>query len=348
MTSASKGEMQEMRQPRKATRRRAAAAPPQATANGGALPEPGPPLAELPFDDAYRRFRMTSEEVHGDEDRRIEFWDGATETALEVREDISPYHERPVHLLAALAERIAAVRGKPIRCFGNMDLELPAKDDCPARILQADQSLYLYPDRANIVGPEAMVVGENHYPDIVLEVDRTTDIRRHKLKLYEAWRFPEVWVDVPEEAPNRRKPKGTTIYGLEGSKFKVLAASRAFPTWTAAEIHTALNEQRLSAETTAVLERIGRILGEREGTGPDDDLLMRSLRRQALASERAAMVRHLMVTRGMQAPDTLPIDALLLADLQDVMDAALGCADEADLVARLNAAADREPAKLSG
>ena len=132
-------------------------------------------------------------------------------------------------------------------------------------------------------------------------------------------------------------------YGLEGSEFKVLAASRAFPTWTAAEIHTALNEQRLSAETTAVLERIGRILGEREGTGPDDDLLMRSLRRQALASERAAMVRHLMVTRGMQAPERLPIDALLLADLKDVMDAALGCADEADLVARLSAAAVGPP-----
>ena len=50
---------------------------PQATANGAALPEPGPPLAELPFDDAYRRFRMTAEEVHGDEERRIEFWDNS-------------------------------------------------------------------------------------------------------------------------------------------------------------------------------------------------------------------------------------------------------------------------------
>ena len=336
-----------MRQPPKASRRRAAAASPQATANGGALPEPGPALAELPFDSAYRRFRMTAEEVHGDEDRRIEFWDGATETALEVREDISPYHERPVHLLAALAERIAAVRGKPIRCFGNMDLELPARDDCPGRILQADQSLYLYPDRANIVGPEAMVVGENHYPDVVLEVDRTTDIRRHKLKLYEAWRFPEVWVDVPEEAPNRRKPKGTTIYGLEGSKFKVLAASRAFPTWTAAEIHTALNEQRLSVETTAVLERIGRILGEREGTGPDDDLLMRSLRRQALAEsrardldQRAAMVQHLMATRGIEVAATFPRGTPHLADaeLKDLVDAAMGCTDEADFAARLSAA----------
>ena len=209
-----------MRQPPKASRRRTAAASPQATANGGPLPEPGPPLAELPFDDAYRRFRMTAEEVHGDEDRRIEFWDGATETALEVREDISPYHERPVHLLAALAERIAAVRGKPIRCFGNMDLELPAKEDCAGRILQADQSLYLYPDRANIVGPEAMVVGENHYPDVVLEVDRTTDIRRHKLKLYEAWRFPEVWVDVPEEAPHRRSRRAPPSTGWKAASSK--------------------------------------------------------------------------------------------------------------------------------
>ena len=34
-----------------------------------------------------------------------------------------------------------------------------------------------------------------------------------------------------------------------------------FPGWTAVEIHAALNEEALSAETSAVLERVGTVLG---------------------------------------------------------------------------------------
>ena len=36
-----------------------------------------------------------------------------------------------------------------------------------------------------------MVVGEHDFPDVVLEVDRTTDVRRWKLGMYESWGFPE-------------------------------------------------------------------------------------------------------------------------------------------------------------
>ena len=57
---------------------------------------------------------------------RLEFWDGDTETAVEVREATSPCHEGPSHRLAQLVERIALVRGRPIACFGTMDLEFPA------------------------------------------------------------------------------------------------------------------------------------------------------------------------------------------------------------------------------
>ena len=44
-----------------------------------------------------------------------------------------------------------------------------------------------------------MVVGEDDFPDVVLEVDHTTDVHRGKLALYEAWGFPEVWAEVPDE-----------------------------------------------------------------------------------------------------------------------------------------------------
>ena len=153
----------------------------------------------------------------------------------------------------------------------------------PRSIMQADESVYLHPGSARLPGPSAMVIGVDDYPDVVLEVDHTTDVRRGKLGLYESWGFPEVWVEVPDEAapsrPRGRRP-GLTIFLLEAGAYRTAAESRAFPGWKAEEIHAALNEPALSAQTSAVLERVGRTLGEREGTGPDHDPLLRSQRRR--------------------------------------------------------------------
>ena len=130
-----------------------------------------------------------------------------------------------------------------------------------------------------------MVVGEDDFPDVVLEVDHTTDVHRGKLALYESWGFPEVWVEVPDTpSPSRphRRPSGLTIHVLEHGRFRVAAASRAFPGWRAEEIHLALNEPAPSAQTSAAVERVAAALGAREGTGPDDDPLLRSQRRQGV------------------------------------------------------------------
>ena len=59
--------------------------------------------------------------------------------------------------------------------------------------------------------------------------------------------------------------------------------SRTFPGWHAAAVHTALNEIERSVQTCAELERVGRTLGERDGTGPDDDPMLRSLLAEARA-----------------------------------------------------------------
>ena len=158
-----------------------------------------PALPALGLDGTYQRFRLPAAEVE-DYDGRYELWDRVTEIAYMVREP-STHHELPAQVLAALVERIAAVRGKPIRCYGSMNLALRGKDSCLTRIMQADQSLYLHPERTDFVGQSLMVVGEHNFPNVVLEVDHTTDVRCHKLALYEAWGFPEIWVDVPEEAP---------------------------------------------------------------------------------------------------------------------------------------------------
>lgn len=137
---------------------------------------------------------------------------------------------------------------------------------------------------AGLVGLIAAVRGSRIvcYGSMDLEVDHTTDVRRSKLALYEAWGFPEVWVEVPEIG-TRSRPKGLlpglTIYRLESGKYWKSAVSGAFPGWRAADIHEALNEEEgCSERTVAIVEHVGRRLGMRERTGPDHDPLLRSLR----------------------------------------------------------------------
>ena len=318
------------------------AAPPSRAPKRAFEPTAGPPLATLDFEDDYRLVRLTARQLRDRDECRFEIWDGATETAVELRDAPGPHHERPAQILVQAVERIAQVRGAPIACYGGMGLVLPAKAGQAKRIMQADQVLYLHPERANLDRP-GMVVGANPYPDVVLEVDLTTDIRRHKLKLYEAWGFPELWVAVPERSHRPRKPRATTIYLHDGEGYVSVAESRAFPSWTAAEIHVALNEKWVSERTSAVLERIGRILGGREGTGPEDDPLLRSQRsaaREEVRGRGSELVRALLASRGLNLG---PLDLLDEPDFaalpaRAIVDAALNCKDEADFVAWLRRA----------
>ncbi|MCY3731762.1 MAG: hypothetical protein OXF98_10510, partial [Rhodospirillaceae bacterium] len=104
--------------------------------------------------------------------------------------------------------------------------------------------------------------------------------------------FPEVWIQVPTvPSPSRAKSQlpGLTIHLLEGGAYRVSAVSRAFPGWTAEEIHAALDETARSAKTLGVMERVGLTLGAREGTGPDDDPLLRS---QRLTAQRQLLRRQ--------------------------------------------------------
>ena len=80
--------------------------------------------------------------------------------------------------------------------------------------MQADEVLYLYPDRSRLPGP-AIDVDEDPLPEMVLEVDHTTDVRRRKLETYKESGFPEIWVLVPWEASVRAP--GLTIQRKAGS-----------------------------------------------------------------------------------------------------------------------------------
>ena len=282
--------------------------------------------------------RLTCDEVETFEGR-LEYWDGATSTAW-VCEAASPYHEEPSETLSELLARIAGVRGAPIKRYGAMDLLARDADGRKRAILQADQSLYLHPGRAALPGASAMEVGVHDFPDVVLEVDHTTAVRRGKLGLYEAWGFPEIWVEVPKKRA-RRRAAGLTIHLREAEGYRVASESRAFPGWTAVEIHAAMNEPVVSADTCAVLERVGAALGAREGTGPDDDPLLRSQRRQGFErgrlQGRAALVREMLAARGIEVAADFPRGVPGFADLSDgrIVRAAAVCSSEADFRERL-------------
>ena len=204
---------------------------------------------------------------------RLEFWDGATETAWKVCEPTSIYHERPSRRLGRMAERVESLRGSAIETFGSADLLRAAATGRKRWLMQADEVLYLHPDRVRLQGP-AIEVDADPLPDVVLEVDHTTDVRRRKLGIYKGSGFPEIWVLVPWESSVRRP--GLTIHVRRGDGYREERTSRAFPGWRAEEIFRALTETPMSEGAWRALERVALAMGAREGTKPDDDPLMRS------------------------------------------------------------------------
>ncbi len=307
------------------------------------------PRLEFP---GCRAVRIARDDIEHCE-RRIEYWDAATETAM-ICDPVSVYHEHPGQRLRELATRIAQLRGSPIETFGAADLLLRDADGAWLRILEADQTVYLHPRTTRPPGAR-IEVGSDTLPDVVLEVDNTTDVRRGKLSLYESWGFPEVWVEVPEQSSPSRPAglrPGLTIHLLEHESYRTASHSRAFAGWTEQEIHRALNEPELSHATLAALRRVGRALGAAAGTGPDDDPQMRAERRESRAEGHAAgrtegklegktemlqeAVLQVLRSRGLPVSAALPRH---LAQLQGVstaalVEAALECRDEEDFLRR--------------
>ena len=284
-----------------------------------------PPAPEFP---GCRPMRIPRDRI-ADCDIRFEYWDADTEIAM-VCEPVSYYHERPASRLARLADRIAAARGER------------------QRIMQADQILFLRPLQTMPQG-KVIEVGADSLPDVVLEVDNTTDVRRGKLGLYESWGFPEVWVEVPDE-PDESRPAsvrpGLTIHLREAGRLRPALVSRSFPGWTADETHRALNEPELSAETTAALRRVGRSLGATEGAGPDDDPFLREKRRESHAAgwsqgrteAQRANALKVLKARGVSVSASL---AERMAQMEGagerLVDAALACRDEEEFLRLVSA-----------
>ena len=277
---------------------------------------------------------------------RLEFWDGVTETAWKVCEPTSIQHEQPSRQLAQMAGRFAMVRGSRIACFGSGDLVHLDAAGRKRWLMQADEVLYLHPERVRLEGP-AIDVDTDPLPDVVLEVDHTTDVRRRKLDIYKGSGFPEIWVLVPWEASVRAP--GLAIHVRRGAGYREEGESRAFPGWQAQEIHRALTEAPMSEIAWRALERTALAIGAREGTEPDDDPLMRSQSARAWskghaqgigeghAHERMELVAATLRARGIEVASDLATDRALLSGLSGdaLMAAALACTDELDFRRRI-------------
>ena len=321
--------------------------------SSSALPAPRREDAPPPRPAAYgpedfpgcESFHLPASELEHYEGR-LEFWDGNTETAWKVCEPTSIYHEQPSRMLVQMAGRFAMVRGSRIACFGSADL---VRVDAAGRkrwLMQADEVLYLHPDRVRLQGP-AIDVDADPLPDVVLEVDHSTDVRRRKLGIYKESGFPEVWVLVPWEASVRAPGLAIHVHREDG--YREEAAGRAFPGWTAEEIHRALTEDPLSERAWRALERTALAMGTREGTTPEHDPLTRSVsaraeakghargHREGRAQGRMEAVVVVLRARDIEVTADLAEESVLAHELSDeaLMTAAMACTGESDFLRRV-------------
>ena len=191
--------------------------------------DPLPPRADdFP---GCREVRIPRDEIE-DYEGRIEYWDARNEAAF-IAEPTTTYHEYGTRRLTRLMALIAMRRGAAITVVGSADLVV-RDGKSHRRVMQADESVYLR--TADAPEDRWIEAGVHRLPDVVLEVDYSTDARRYKLGVYESWGFPEVWIEVPD-AGWRFRPKNRgsalTIHLLEGGRYVEAPSSRAFPGWTA-------------------------------------------------------------------------------------------------------------------
>ena len=276
---------------------------------------------------------------------RLEFWDGDTETAWKVCEPTSIYHEKPSRRLGLMAGHFAMLRGSAVECFGSADLLQVDATGRKRWLMQADEVLYLHPDRVRLQGP-VIDVDADPLPDVALEVDHTTDVRKRKLGIYKESGFPEVWVLVPWEASVREA--GLTIHVRRGDVYREEPESRAFPGWRAEENPPGADRGAGVGGCVACAGAGGagdggargdeaggqsaHGLAQREGTDggpcrrPEGEML-------------AENVLTVLKARGIAAALDATEDRALLGGLSSeaVMAAALACTDAADFRRRLAA-----------
>ena len=155
-----------------------------------------------------------------------------------------------------------------MECLGSTDLRIREPDGALTDLMQADETVYLHPGGANLPLGSQLIVGEDAYPDVVLEVDNTTDVRRGKLVAYAEWGFPEVWVEVPKMASPSRPAglsPGLTIHLLEEGRYRESSGESGVSGLGGGGDPPGANEPVMSEDTKKDLRRVGRALGSGRG-----------------------------------------------------------------------------------
>ena len=154
-------------------------------------------------------------------------------------------------------------------------------------------------------------------------------------------------MEVPDSrAPSSpKRPSSLLIHLLRDGRYQPAPASAALSGWTAAEIHTAMNEDEIkcSAATTDALTRVGRILAERAGTGSDDDRFLGAQRRESRHAGQLEGVRKVLEVLEILASRNIPVSAALAgqhgliaaAPASAPLRAAMLCDDADDLARRI-------------
>ena len=257
------------------------------------------------------------------------------------------------------------VRGAPIASFGSVDLLVRDAEGKPDRMMQADETVYLHPERA--LTPEgSLVIGEHDLPDVVLEVDHTTDVRPGKLVLYEAWGFPELWVVVPpagRRGGSRRgddSPDARRTIRLAGRERGSPGVDRGgdsrgpYRAGDGADVRRAgaggagagragrdgARRRPDAARAGRAVARAGAAEGRSRGLAEGHSRGVAEGRAEGLAEgraqERAALVRSILEARGMSFADEAS-DAVVDVPRDAAVAAAVTCTDAEDFRRRLDA-----------
>ena len=232
-------------------------------------------------------FHLPASEI-GHYEGRLEFWDAVTETAWKVRDPTSIDHEQPSRRLGRIAEagRVAAWLGDRVLRLGGS-----GASGCSGPQALADTGRRgAVPVSGSVAvagagdrrgrGPAAGGGAGGGPPPRTCAGASSTSTRRAGFRRFGCWCHGR----------HRCARPGWPSTCAREDGYREEATSRAFPGWTAEEIHRALTETPLSETAWRALERTALAMGAREGTTPEVDPLMHSVSARAQAKGRMEIV----------------------------------------------------------
>ncbi|MYE25174.1 MAG: hypothetical protein F4Y01_14730 [Gammaproteobacteria bacterium] len=254
-----------------------------------------------------------------------------------------PCRDFPRTELGGLVERIAATRGAGIAVLRASELVIRDPDGNARRIGQNSQVVFTS-DATKCAG-EPVVIDRGEFPGVVLQAGDTAVAVRRKLSLYEKCGLPEVWVVGPDRRGHqmaRRWDVRIAIYLRTRLGYVRAPRSAALPSWSAAEIQTALNEPEgfMSDGTIAALRRVGRLMRADADMGPDDDSVLPAergeLRAEPTMEDRIDALDEIFGLRGFAVSHSFTVRvAALRRPLPYLLRAAYESRDEDDFLERI-------------